>query len=94
MATEEHFHDAHDKLYGKPTLRRLTRYDGTPEDAVGAAEAVVQAAPGLSAPPPRTGSGSGRDAQAAYATDVLGLTVTDDMGRDEIADLIDEHTKE
>jgi hypothetical protein len=39
--------------------------------------------------PPRAGAGSGRDAWVAYAESV-GVSVTEDMGRDDIVAAVDE----
>lgn len=50
---------------------------GQPTDKTGDAE------------PPRTGTGSGRDAWAAYA-DLRGVVYPDDATRDQLIDLIDE----
>lgn len=41
-------------------------------------------------PPPRAGKGSGRDEWAAYAA-FLGVAVSDDDSRDDIAAAVDQH---
>lgn len=42
-------------------------------------------------PPPRSGTGSGKDAWAAFATDELDLDIDPDLSAGEIRQLVDEH---
>lgn len=89
-------HDVHDRIYGPTRLfTNPNRAKGEPEpESTSKPEPESEPEPAPeSAPeePPLGGPGSGRDAWAAYA-DKLGLTVTDDMTRDDIVVLTRQHT--
>jgi hypothetical protein len=69
----------------------ITNPDAWADDTAEAPQETKPATTGASERPPKAGTGSGRDAWVAYA-EGLGIEVTDEMGRDEIVELVDAHT--